>query len=406
VKRVEKQVIISVNSSTTGSTGKIMFEIAEGARENGFLYYTASAVHGNESRITRKDHIYIGNKLEKKIHLILAKNLGLNGMLSQVGTFLFLKKLDRIQPDLIHLHNLHNCYINIPMLFQYIAKNNIPVLWTLHDCWSFTGHCPYFDLVNCDKWMSQCGDCPQYKEYPYSRFDNTSAMYQRKKVWFSNKNIKLIVTPSQWLADLVKKSYLKNHSVKVIHNGINLSVFRPSESDVRATYGLGDKKLVLGVANVWEKRKGYEDFLQLNRILGDKYQIILIGVEPNKEQDGIVRIKRTENQKRLAEFYSAADVFVNPTYEEVFGMVNVEALACGTPVITYDSGGSPESIVSGVGLTVPKGNVQKLAEAVVKLCCENKPVEACAQRAYIFSKETEVENYLMAYREILHDVKK
>jgi glycosyltransferase involved in cell wall biosynthesis len=175
---------------------------------------------------------------------------------------------------------------------------------------------------------------------------------------------------------------------------------------VRATYGLGDKKLVLGVANVWEKRKGYEDFLQLNRILGDKYQIILIGVEPNKEQDGIVRIKRTENQKRLAEFYSAADVFVNPTYEEVFGMVNVEALACGTPVITYDSGGSPESIVSGVGLTVPKGNVQKLAEAVVKLCCENKPVEACAQRAYIFSKETEVENYLMAYREILHDVKK
>jgi glycosyltransferase involved in cell wall biosynthesis len=291
------------------------------------------------------------------------------------------------------------------MLFNYIDEKNVPIIWTLHDCWGFTGHCPYFDMVNCNKWMSQCENCPQHKGYPYSRFDNTFFMYQRKKAWFSNRNIKLIVTPSRWLADLVEKSYLKSHPVKVIYNGINLSVFRPTKSNIRRIYDIGDKKLVLGVANVWEKRKGYEDFLQLQQILGDGYQIILIGMEPNVQQDDIIRIKRTDNQKQLAEFYSSADVFVNPTYEDNFPTTNIEAIACGTPVITYNSGGSPEPIIKGAGLTVPKGNVRKLAEAVIRICNECKPVEYCVHTAQMYSKEIEVENYLKAYREILQNVK-
>ena len=406
IEYMGKKTIVAINSMTRGSTGKIMFEVAEGAKKAGYEYYTASAVHGNETRICNSDHIYISSKLEKKMHLILAKQFGMNGMFSHIGTFLFLRKLDLLNPDLIHLHNLHNCYINLPMLFSYIDKKKIPVVWTLHDCWSFTGHCPYFDMVSCDKWINYCFECPQYKGYPYSRVDNTFKMFQRKKKWFSSENIKLLVTPSNWLASEVKKSFLQQHPIETINNGIDLSIFKPYKSQIREKLNIVDKKIVLGVANAWERRKGYDDFLKLQKMLGDDYQIILIGMDNIPNEDGIIRIKRTENQKQLAEFYSIADVFANPTYEEVFGMVNAEALACGTPVVTYKSGGSPESLCEGVGVIVEKGNISEFAKAIRKVCNEMKPVNACIDRAKKFSKELEIENYVSAYRGILKNEEK
>lgn len=321
--------IVEINSSTVGSTGRIMFMIAETARKHGFTVYTCSAVHGNEKRIESKNHIYIGSKLDKKIHLLLAKKTGYNGCFSHFTTAQFLKKIDKLQPDLIHFHNLHNCYINLPMLFDYVKKKNIPVVWTLHDCWAYTGHCPYYDFVHCNKWMTGCYDCPQTAKYPYSDVDRSKEMFEKKKQWFTGANITL-VSPSEWLGNEVKKSFLAEYPVRVINNGIDLDTFRPIQSDFRKKYQIENKFIILGVASSWAPRKGLDVFVKLAEDLPEEYQIVIVGIderEKNKLPETIISITRTNNQKELAEIYSVADVFVNPTREENFPTTNIEALA-------------------------------------------------------------------------------
>lgn len=216
---MKEKCLVEINSSTVGSTGKIMFMVAEEARKAGYKVYTASARHGNENQVKVESHIYIGSKLDKKLHLLLAKKTGYNGCFSHFTTAQFLKKLNKLQPDLIHFHNLHNCYINLAMLFDYVKKKNIPVVWTLHDCWAYTGHCPYYDFVHCNKWMTGCYDCPQTAKYPYSDVDRSKEMFEKKKQWFTGANITL-VPPSEWLGNEVKKSFLAEYPVRVINNGI------------------------------------------------------------------------------------------------------------------------------------------------------------------------------------------
>ena len=273
---------VLINSCNFGSTGNIMLEIAETAENGGYTAAVCYPQSRDNSRKQKEKDFIIGTRFSRNIHLQLAGITGLNGCFSYFSTLKLLKKLDKLKPDIIHLHNLHNCYINLSLLFKYIKKHNIKTVWTLHDCWAFTGHCPHFDMIGCDKWKTGCYGCPQYKEYPKSLFDNSKYMYNLKKKWFTGIKDMTIVTPSEWLAGLVKESYLKDYPVKVINNGIDLNVFKPTESDFRKKYALENKYIVLGVAFGWGRRKGLDVFVELARRLDkEKYKVVLVGTDDN-----------------------------------------------------------------------------------------------------------------------------
>lgn len=398
---------VLINSCNFGSTGNIMLEIAETAENGGYTAAVCYPQSRDNSRKQKEKDFIIGTRFSRNIHLQLAGITGLNGCFSYFSTLKLLKKLDKLKPDIIHLHNLHNCYINLSLLFKYIKKHNIKTVWTLHDCWAFTGHCPYFDIVGCNKWKTGCYSCPQYKEYPKSLFDNSKIMYRLKRKWFSGVKNMTIVTPSEWLASLVKESYLKDYPVKVINNGIDLNVFKPTESDFRKKYALENKYIVLGVAFGWGRRKGLDVFVELEkRFDKEKYKIVLVGTDDNIDKllpENIISIHRTQNQTELAEIYTAADVFANPTREENYPTVNMESVACGTPVVTFNTGGSPEMLDETCGAAVTKDDADAMYNEIIRIC-EKKPysMEACIKKAKGFDKNEKFGEYIRLY-EVLNE---
>lgn len=392
--------IASINAVTYGSTGKIMLQVSEVVRKYGYEAYVCYP-KGRHNSKKIENAILIGGRFSEDFHLLMDRLTGLNGCFSIVATLRFIKKLKKIKPDILHLHNLHNCYINLEMLFRYIKKENLRVIWTLHDCWAFTGHCPYFDMVRCKKWEKQCFSCSQYHSYPKSFVDTSKLLYGRKKAWFSGIKDMTIITPSQWLGDLVKQSFLKEYPVKVIHNGIDLEVFKPTESDFRRIHHCEDKILLLGVSFGWGVRKGLDVFIQLSKELDERYQIVLVGTDDAVDlqlPSNIISIHRTQNQKELAEIYTAADLFINPTREDNFPTVNMEALACGTPVITFNTGGSPESLDETCGVVVEKDDYDALKQAVVKMADKSSFMkEDCIKRAAAFDKNDKFKEYVAVY---------
>ena len=391
--------ILEINSVTYGSTGRIMLELADVARQFGKKVLTVSGKWNNKEQII--NHYFIGTALETRLHIFLAIVTGLNGCFSLIGTISLIFQIKKWKPDIIHLHNLHGDYICIPLLFDYIKKNEIPVVWTLHDCWAFTGHCPYFILENCKKWESGCNHCPQYDRYPRTLFDNSQYMYYLKKRWFCGVKKLVLVTPSEWLADLVKESFLKEYPVKVIHNGIDLSTFKPTASDFREKNNCLDKFVVLGVAFRWEYRKGLDVFVELADRLGEEYQIVLVGVDEktiNILPDNIIAIGRTDNVLELVQIYSAADVFVNPTKEDNYPTVNMESIACGTPVLTFETGGSGEMIDDKTGMVVQRDNIDLIVQTIKRIHNMNPyKVEECLNKAKTFEKEKNYYEYLRLY---------
>lgn len=359
--------IVEINSVLYGSTGKIAQQIADLAvkfRHNVMLCVPKG--RHNAYVETKFQLNLFGNQFSEDFHIALSRATGYNGCFSFCATRALLKNILAFRPDIIHLHNLHNSYVNLPLLFKFIKKHNIPVVWTLHDCWAFTGQCPYFTIAKCDKWKTGCHDCPQYRQYPQSYVDRTKTMWKLKKKWFTGVQNMTIVTPSQWLADLVKESFLAEYLVKTINNGIDVGVFKPTESNFREKYGLQNKKILLGVALGWDNRKGYRDCLKLAKLMGNDYHLVLVGV--SKEQisalpKNVLGIERTNSQKELAAIYSASDVFINTTYEDNYPTVNLEARACGLPVITYKTGGSPESAGTDA-VIVEVGDIQGMKEAI------------------------------------------
>ena len=392
--------VVSVNLANVGSTGEIARQIRLLGKEKDVICYNAYP-WSSMNRKEEENDILIGSKLGKGLSIMAGRITGLNGCFSYFATRSFLKKVDKIKPDIMHFHNLHNCYINLPMLFKYIKKNNIKVVWTLHDCWAFTGQCPHFVMAGCDKWKSGCHNCPQCMEYPSSYVDQTRRMWRLKKKWFTNVKDMILVTPSRWLADLVGQSFLKDYPVQVIHNGINLKTFYPCEGDFRETYNLQNKKVIVGVTMDWGPKKGLDVFIELSKRLDDSYKIVLIGTNDEIDTqipDNILSIHRTHDQKELAQIYSAADVFVNATREENFPTVNLEALACGTPVVTFKTGGSPESLDDTCAIVVDCDDVDAMEEAVRKVCsthCFTK--EACVKRSRAFDAKDRFEEYLRLY---------
>ncbi len=365
--------VLEINSVPYGSTCRIMLGIAKVAEKEGITVHTASGYSHHPIKEIPENHIYIGGNLGsligKTLHMGLALITGYNGCFSSLSTRRLLKKISKEKYDLIHLHNIHGHYINVPMLFKYIKKHNIPLVWTLHDCWSFTGQCPHFVMAKCDRWKTGCHHCSQYRQYPESLVDVTKSMWRLKRKWFTGVENMTIVTPSRWLAQLVKQSYLREYPVKVVNNGIDLSVFKPTKSDFRTSYGLEDKKIILGVSLGWDAGKGYGDFLELSQGLNDDYKTVLVGV--SKEQidtlpDNVIGIERTHSAEELAEIYTAADVFVNTTYEDNYPTVNLEARACGLPIVTYRTGGSPESAGEDA-VVVDVGDIKALKNGIEAL---------------------------------------
>lgn len=359
--------IIEINAVPYGSTGKIAKSISNICNENGiqafFAYSWTKLKKSNQS----KDEILIGSFLGKLFHIIFGKLTGLESHLSIVDTIIFVNKLNKIKPDILHIHILHSWYLNIPILFNYIKNNNIKVIFTMHDCWDFTGHCTHFENINCFKWKKYCHNCPLKHSYPYSLFDNSKFMYKFKKKYFSLINDYIVVTPSIWLNNYVSKSFFQPKELITINNGIDLSVFKPTKSFFIENNNLKGKIIILGVSRDWGYSKGLDIFNKLASDLDDDYKIVIVGIKDNKLylNKKILSIPKTENQEELAEIYSSASLFVNPTREDNFPTVNIESIACGTPVITFDTGGCSEIVNQSCGVVVEKNNYKLLKDTII-----------------------------------------
>lgn len=346
----------------TGSTGRIVVEQYKKAELEG---HTCMVAYGRGDSPREINGYRIGSDFDMYFHAFMTRITDKTAFYSKRATKIFINKVRTFAPDKIILHNLHGYYLDIEQLFIYIKEEKIPVEWTLHDCWAFTGHCSHFDFIDCNKWLTQCSKCPQKSEYPKSSIaDNSIWNYKKKKELFTNVDELRIITPSDWLAQLVKKSFLGEYPIEVINNKVDKKIFRPVKSDFRKKYKLEDKIILLGVANVWTPRKGLNDFIELSGILNDKYKIVLIGVnDKNKKHltDNMIGINRTESAQELAEIYSASDFYINLTYEDTYPTTNLEARACGTTVITYRTGGSVET----ADIVVEQGDLKKIIETVV-----------------------------------------
>ena len=390
--------IVQINVTCgLGSTGKICTSVSELLSaeniENYILYVSGKSSFPYGIKYASDKYI--------KLQALKSRIFGNYGFNSQYATKRLINELNRIKPDIVHLHNLHGHNCNLTMLFSYLKEKKIKLFWTFHDCWAFTGCCTHFVLSNCDKWKSECHNCPQYKKFSWF-FDRSRYLFNERKKYSQGLDL-TIITPSQWLADLVKQSFFRNNPIRVINNGIDLSVFKPTKSGFRAKNGLIGKKVILGVASIWGIEKGLDVFIELAKHLPDDYRIVLVGTDDNVDKrlsSNIISIHRTQNQKELAEIYTAADVLVNPTREDTFPTVNMESLACGTPVVTFKTGGSPEILDETCGSIVDCDDVDAL-EIEISRICEEKPyaVEACLARAQKFDMNDRFKKYVDLYKE-------
>ena len=359
------RVLIVNERCGSGSTGKICVGIANALKANGHDVYIAygvgTTVFENSYKIT--------NSLEVVFHKIFSRIFDGQGLLSLIGTIRLIKYIKQLRPDVVNLHNLHGSYVNYPLLFKALEKTNSKVVWTLHDCWSFTGHCAHF--YDCEKWKCQCNNCPYLSEYPKSYFiDRSKANFNRKKRLYTQLGNKITIVPvSRWLGSLVQESFFKDTHIEVIQNGIDTGIFKIIDKpSFKEKYELKGKFVLLGVASPWSQYKGLGDFFALRKMLSDRYVIVLVGLSEEQQKTmppGIIGIGRTDSVDELVDIYNSADLFLNPTYQDTFPTVNLEAMACGTPVITYRTGGSPEAITEETGMVVPQGDVNAIYEAVI-----------------------------------------
>ncbi len=396
------RVLIINSVCGTGSTGRICVDIANILTEEG---HECKIAYGRKKADEKFNNyaVRIGSNLGVRIHGVLSRVFDNTGFYSTFATKKFIKWVKEYDPDVINLHNLHGYYINIKLLFEYLKESGKPVVWTLHDCWSFTGHCAYFCSVNCQKWHQGCQHCSKKKEYPASLFfDNSKNNYKRKKQLITQLDNLTIVTPSKWLSDLTRESFLNKFPVHVINNGINTDNFKVTKGDFVRIYGIENKKIILGVASVWESRKGLNDFLELRTLLDDSFAIVLVGLTEQQKSElpqGIIGITRTENAEQLAEIYTAADVLVNPTKEENYPTVNLEAQACGTPVVTYNTGGSAECLIEGVGAVTTKKTPEALKTAILDVLSKDIKIDTNSLKQE-FSQKERFKKYINLFEEI------
>lgn len=383
-----------------GSTGKIAVDIAN-SMKNGDSCYIA---YGYFNTSYKKSYKLLNDNIFNcfKVRLLYNRIVGITGYRNKLKTQRFLEWVDKLQPDIIHLHNIHDDYIHIRELFDYIKSRNIPIVWTFHDCWPFTGRCAYFEYHNCYKWINGCHDCKVKNVYPKTYFlDFSKSEWKSKKNLFNGVKKLTIITPSLWLANYVKQSFLSNNEVKVIHNGIDLNIFkhRSDTDSLISRYNLAGKTIILGVASSWGYRKGLNIFVELAKLIDDDIRIVLIGLSLKQIQSlpsNIIGIQRTESAEELAKWYSLANVYVNPTFEDNYPTTNIEAQACDTPVVAFNTGGCEESIQYGE--VTKEKNAKSLYESVLRYI---NPVQNLDLDKTKLSKETLSSEYFKLYCNIL-----
>ncbi len=390
--------LLQINATANwGSTGRIAEQIGSAAKARGWESYIAYGRTGNDSVSSL---IRFGNSLDIYAHVLKARLFDAAGLGSCRATQKLIRQIKKIKPDVVQLHNIHGYYLNYKLLFEYLNKTDIKVVWIFHDCWAFTGHCAHFVKAKCAKWQEQCSDCPLLSEYPRScMLDRSMYNYNLKKTLLGHSRNLTVVSVSEWMNGLVSSSFLNDKDRVVIHNGVDLNTFRPKLCADDVPFKL------LAVSNVWNKDKGLNDLYELRKLLPSEFEIGVVGLSEQQLShlpSGINGVIRTQSLDELVELYSSADVLVNPTYADTFPTVNLEALACGTPVITYRTGGSPEAVDDKTGIVVEQGDVRGLAEAVMKLKAHPLSREACRDRAEkYFDKDKCFEKYIDLYEELI-----
>lgn len=385
------KVLIINSVCGIGSTGKICTQIADKYISKGntcIIAYGRGIVPTEYKAIAKR----IGSDIGVKLSVLHTRITDKHGFFNKRATKKFLKWANEYNPDVVWLHNIHGYYINVEMLFEWIkSRPAMQVKWSFHDSWPFTGHCSYADQKRCDKWIKGCYDCKFKKDYPSSYVDNSFKNYRAKKKAFLGVKNMTLYAASKWMSNNLKKSYLSQYDVKVMDNGVDLEIFKPTPGDLREKYNLENKYIVLGVSFAWGIKKGLDVFVELSKRLGQEYAIVLVGTNEKIARslpDSIITINRTHNQEELAKIYTAADVFVNPTREDTYPTVNMESICCGTPVITFETGGSPESIDENTGSVVPCNDVDALYKEIIRICTE-KPytTEMCVEAGKRFDKD-------------------
>lgn len=395
--------ILQINTVCgSGSVGRIAVDIYHTLEKNGdkgmIAYGRRTAPEGIRA-------FRFGSPLDMGAHVLSTFFRGEHGFASGRQTKRLIGRIRKWNLDVIHLQNIHGFVLQVEILFAYLKEAGKPVVWTLHDCWPYTGHCAFYDYTACEGWKTGCRACREYQRtYPYALFRNhTIQNYERKRTAFTGVADLTIVTPSRWLAGEVKQSFLKEYPVQVIPNGIDRKCFRPVKSLLRQRLGLEGRFVILGVANVWERRKGLEYFVKLSGRLSEEYKVILIGLSKKQIKslpENIIGLERTSSAEELAEYYSMADVFVNATLEDNFPTTNLEALACGTPVITFNTGGSPESVDESCGQVVPKGDTEALIKAIRQEREAPRQSESCLKRAERYEKYDRFREYVELYHRL------
>lgn len=386
----------------SGSVGRIVVDLYRMVEENGDEGLIAYGRQGAPEGIRA---FRFGTGWDMGVHVLSTFFRGEHGFASGGQTRKLIERIREWEPDVIHLHNIHGFVLQVEVLFAYLKEARKAVVWTLHDGWAYTGHCAFYDYTGCRGFENGCKECTEYqKVYPYALFRNrTQRNYIRKRKAFTGVWNLTLVTPSRWLAGEVGKSFLRAYPVRVIPNGVDQNVFAPVEGTLREQLGFNGKFVLLGVANVWERRKGFSYFMELAKRLSDDYRIVLVGLS-KKQLRGLPRnvmgLSRTSSAKELAEYYSMADVFVNATLEDNFPTTNLEALSCGTPVITFDTGGSPESLDESCGSVVPKRDIEALLRVIEEERKKPKRREDCLKRARQYEKKKCFMEYIRLYHEV------
>ena len=405
-KLLQINPVIRLNTST----GRIMQEIGELVMQHGWDSYIAYSRGRDGIKPCQSKLIPVGNRWSVGYHGMMTRLFDCHGLASDGATRQFIREIEQLQPDIIHIHNIHGYFLNYQILFEYLSQSSAHVIWTVHDCWLYTGHCYHYSFAGCSKWKTGCRECPQQRKFPASLlFDRSQQNFADKRAAFTSiPKDKLVIVPvSEWIRNEMQSSFLKDYPFRVIHNGINTEVFNLFDTQaVKEKYQLQGKHILLGVASIWSKEKGLDDFIQMASLLKEDEQIVLVGVDEKTQKQlpaNIRSIRRTENVRQLAELYAAADAFINPTWQDNYPTVNLESIACGTPVVTYRTGGSVEAVTRQTGFVVEQGDVKGLLEAARNIIQRGKDYyqQPCRDFATAhFRKEDRYADYLQLYDEL------
>lgn len=402
------KVVLQINEAlAVTSTGHIVEELGRAAEQAGWVCYAAHGARYHKPSALH--HITLGTRWSEYLHGLLSLIANAHGLGSRIATQKLIKTIEAVRPDIIHLHNLHGYYLNYPMLMQYLAQAQIPVVWTLHDCWTMTGHCAHFASCDCTQWETECHDCPLYADYPRAFGAwHTRRNFSLKKELFTAIPNTHIVCVSNWLSSIAKKSLLSPLPIQTIYNGVDTQLFRPCDTtSLRESVHAQGKKVLLGVASIWNEHKGLYDYIRIaKRLDAQQYLLILIGIDNKKHlfPDNVLCVARTETREELAEYYSMADALLCLSHQETFGLTLAEAMAAGTPCVAYDRTAMSEIVTQETGALVPMGDDDQLLQAIENVCTKGKEhyATACRQRSCtLFDKANTYQQYIELYNTII-----